>query len=113
MRRIERVQELIYREIAKLALGSMKQEGVVLSFTRVEVAPNLRSARVFFVTYPSHMLEEMLTRLKKAAPFLQKELNTRLRMRPVPRIIFAIDETEMQAAKVEDILRKLEIKDES
>lgn len=109
MRRLERVQELIHHQIGDLAARYVREAGTIVTFTRVEVAPNLRGARIFFVAYPSEKIPGVLVRLQKSAPFLQHELNKRLNMRPVPRIVFAIDRQEEEAAKVEDILRELEI----
>lgn len=108
MRRIERVQELIHHQVGDLAARYVHEAGTVTTFTRVEVAPNLKSARIFFVVYPSGKTQGVQERLQKAAPFLQNELNKRLKMRPVPRILFVPDKQEEEAAKVEDILRELE-----
>lgn len=110
-RRIERVSELIRREIAMIVRSEIGIKGVLITITRVEVSSDLQYVNTYFVTIPEESAEKALGQLKEHIFFIQQILNKRLRMRPVPKISFSIDSREQGAAKIDEIIRAIDESD--
>ena len=109
--RTTRVNELLRAEISELILREVKDprvtEGLV-TITEIRVSPDLRHATVFV----SHMgtdeqREKAMTGLKKAAPFMHRELVHRLKMRAIPELQFRFDPSIERGARLSDLIRKV------
>ena len=127
-KRVERVNELIKREIAQIILREIEfPKNTLVTVTRVETAPNLIETLVFisvmFTPHPEHIKRyvlggagpeqkssQVLNILNRRIFGLQQEINKRLRMRPIPKIIFRIESNIQEADRVERLLE--EIRDE-
>ncbi len=113
MKRLEQVNELIKEELSKI-LDRMIEfpEGVMVTLTRVEVSEDklYANAHVSFLhTRDGGVLEnEILKILGKNVYAVQQALNKKLRMRPVPKIRFFIDEAEKHRERIEELLSGLE-----
>ena len=105
-RRVERLNEQLRREISDILRRDVRDPRVgVPTVTRVEVTPDLWMARVFVRVVGSDLeRQEALTGLAAAAPFVRKALGG-LRMRRVPEIRFAADNTLEHALRIEELLR--------
>jgi ribosome-binding factor A len=80
-----------------------------LTLTRVKVTPDLQSARVYYTTLGDEAARrETGKALKRAMPFLRRQLGQRLRLRRVPELDFFYDESIAHADRVEKILHELE-----
>jgi len=106
-RRIEKVNVLI-REVIALILSRDVHfpEGALVTVTRISTSEDLYYAAVFISVLAGDETKEkeVLDQLRRSAGEIQHELNKRLRMRPVPRITFAIDEEEKRRERVEKLL---------
>jgi ribosome-binding factor A len=67
----------------------------------------LIKSKVFINIIPKEKEEIVIESLKKEVYHIQQKLNKNLKIRPVPKIIFKIDESVDKAAKVEAILNKI------
>ena len=105
-RRVERLNEQLLREISNILRRDVRDPRIgVPTVTRVEVTPDLWMARVFVRVVGSDLeRQEALTGLAAAAPFVRKALGG-LRMRRVPEIRFAADNTLEHALRIEELLR--------
>lgn len=107
-KRIERVNSLIQKELGQIILREIElPQDVLATLTRVESSIDLISARVYIAVLPQDKSERVLEILNKMVYILQKMLNKRLRMRPIPRIRFVKEKQNAEAAKVEEILESL------
>jgi ribosome-binding factor A len=89
--RHRRVAELIRQELAAILQREMHDPRVTqVSFTAVEVSPDLEHAKVWFTRYRGEP-EEALQGLSRAAGFLRTELSQRIKMRVVPKLTFQYD----------------------
>lgn len=107
--RLERVRQLLKEEIGSLVARS----GIFPPDLLVTVIGATLSSDLFYATmhvsvYPAEKTATALRQLESNIWELQQELNKRLRMRPVPKIRFMADQTEAEAEKIENMLRKLE-----
>jgi ribosome-binding factor A len=123
-RRIEKVADLLQTEIADLLRREVKHPAlndVMISITRVEVSPDLASARVHVSVMgrldasgdvtPSgdapEIEKEAMVALERTEPFIHHELMKRLRMRTVPRMKFLVDHSIAEGARITDLLREV------
>lgn len=106
--RIEQVNSLVKRILAEIIEKDFcLSRDLLISLTRVESSGNLQEANVFISVLPDKKREEIVAALNKEIYIFQEKLNKKLRMRPVPRIIFIGDNKPEEAQKVETILEKL------
>lgn len=111
MKRIEKVNELIKEELAKIIERMVEfPEGALVTVTRVEVSEDKLYANAFFSLLSGSGVSEIeiLNLLKKNVYIIQQALNKKLRIRPVPKIRFFIDEAEKKRERIEELLSNLE-----
>jgi ribosome-binding factor A len=107
-KRIQRVNQLIKREISQIILREIDSpKDTLITVTRVETTPNLIESRVFISVLPEENCEKIIKFLKKIIYQLQQKINKKLKMRPVPKIIFMEEKKTAEAARIEKILDEL------
>lgn len=110
-RRIERVNEVIKEVVSRIILREVEfSPGVLVTLTRVETAQDLRDSNIFISVLPEKDLDKTVGFLNKRAGALQKKLNEKLRMKPLPRIKFLAEKETAKAARIEAILEELKRK---
>jgi ribosome-binding factor A len=95
-RRLERLNSLLREEISDLIAHSLKDPRVaeMVSVTHVDVSPDLSTARVSVSILGSEEdRKPTLTALSSAAPFVRRELRSRLVIKRVPDLEFEYDDT--------------------
>ncbi len=109
-RRTLQVGELLREELTDIIRREVKDPRLGFwSITRVEVPPDLRSARVFVSVLGSD--EERvgtLRALSSAAGFIRHHLKPRLRMRQIPDLEFRDDRSMEHAEEIGRVLRGLD-----
>jgi ribosome-binding factor A len=105
--RIERVNQLIKKELARIILREIDfPKNVLVTLTRVDTSPNLIGTKVFLSTIPEGRAQETMDILNGNIYMLQQALNKRLIMRPMPKIMFREEKVVREAGRVEEILEK-------
>jgi len=106
--RIKKINELIKRELGKVILKEIDlPKDILVTITGVESSGNLQQSKVFVSVIPDKETKKVLEILKKEVYEFQQILNSRLRMRPVPKIRFLEEKELKEAERVEQILDKL------
>ncbi|MDO8560599.1 MAG: 30S ribosome-binding factor RbfA [bacterium] len=108
-KRIEKVNELIREVVSGIVLRSIQfPEGALVTVTRVDTSPDIHYANIFITVFSQNGgdAEAVIEIIKKDIGSIQHELNKKLRMRPVPRITFLIDEEEARRERIEELLKK-------
>jgi ribosome-binding factor A len=107
--RPERVGDQIRSELAQLLSRDVQDPGIgFLTLTHVRVTPDLQLARVYYTTLGDEKAQRDSARaLKRAAPFLKRQLGQRLRLRRVPELEFFYDESIARHDRIEQILQEL------
>lgn len=113
MKRLEKVNELIKEELAKIIDRMMEfPAGALVTVTRVEVSEDKLYANGYVSLLSARgngtAEIEVLKMLKKNIYGIQQALNKKLRIRPVPKIRFFIDEAEKKRERIEELLSGLE-----
>lgn len=106
--RIDQVNNLIQKVLAELIEKDFcSSRDILISLTRVECSGNLQEAKVFISVLPDRERQNIVNALEKDVFRFQQNLNKKLRMRPVPKIIFVGDRAPKEAQEVETILEHL------
>jgi len=107
-KRAERVSDQMKHEIADILMRKIKDPRIgFVTVTDVEVADDLRNAKVFVSVYGGDK-EETLKGLKSATAFIRLELGRRMRMRFIPELLFRFDATVERGAHIMELLHELE-----
>lgn len=103
-----RIAESIKRLLAEPLAMAGRDAGLgMLTVTDVEVASDLSVATVYvsaFATRATH--EEVLGHLRELRPDMRLLLARELRMKKVPAVQFAIDESIANGARINELLSK-------
>ena len=107
-RRTERVADLLLETLSELVLREVKDPRVgLVTFTRVDLSPDLRNATVYFSTFgDAEAGKQALGGLASAAGFLQGKAARLLRMRYAPELRFVYDLGFEHAARIDRLLRR-------
>ena len=107
--RQEKLGELITAEVSDLLRTRVKDPRVgFVSITHVEVSSDYRHAKIF-VSVMGNEEEQASTMkaLKHATGFLRHELASRLTLRYMPEIVFKLDTSIEQGARILDLIREV------
>ena len=109
--RRDRAAEEIRRELSNLLFeGLPKGETPSVFLDRVEIAPDLSTARVFVspsIPGQSYVEKELCGPLQEAEPWLRQQLFQRMRIRRVPKMKFCIDKGKEHAKRIEHLLAEV------
>ena len=105
--RPHRVAELLRERLALILLHKCADPRLQeLTLTQVEMSPDLKQARVFYVTHPHADATLVHQALDKAMGFIKREVARENMFRLMPEIIFLPDTGLDQAEKLEQLLRQ-------
>jgi ribosome-binding factor A len=111
-KRLQRINSLLKEEIGKIILREIEfPSDILLTVTRVETTPNLIESKVYISVMPEKRIQETLNFLDRRIYFLQKKLDEKLKMRPIPKIRFIEEKRTREAARVEELLENLKNKE--
>ena len=109
MGRMDRINALMKREIAKILLQDLQDPRFqFVSITQVSVSPDLENARVFFSFLGERgQMPGIQGALENAAGMVRRLVSQRMDLRHTPRIEFLYDPSLEYSANVEDVLEKI------
>ncbi len=111
-RRVERVAELIRREVSQMLISGIKDDRVgagMVSVTSVDVSGDLQHARIFVSIYGTEEAQqETMEGLAAATSFVRRQVGSRLGLRRTPVVVFAQDTSLERGTKVLALLNQLE-----
>ncbi len=104
--RHRRIESELQRVLAELVGRAVKDPRVGnLTITAVALAPDMASARVYFVPFGTdHDPESVRAALSHAAGFLRGEAGRRLRLRHAPRLEFVFDDSLDRAQHLTELI---------
>ncbi len=106
--RLKRTDELLREAVAELILTRVSDPRIgFVSVTGVQISPELDTARVYVTVLGNEEVRKTaLAGLKSAAPYLQAELNKRVRLRRTPKLRFVYDDSLDRGLRVQEALRE-------
>ena len=104
-----RVQETLRQEISKIVQGEMKDPRIgFITITKVDLTKDLRYARIYFSILGEDKEKKLaLKGLNSAKGYIKGLLAERIKLRLMPEIVFAIDESLGHAKHIYDILDQI------
>ena len=108
--RNEKVSALVRDEIGAILLHELDLTvDALVTVTRAVLSEDGAHVRVFVSVLPENLAEIVLKEITKNIYNYQQLLNKQLRIRPVPKMYFVIDDTEAEASKIEKLIDSVEI----
>ena len=105
--RSQRVAELLRERLALILLHKCDDPRLQeLTLTQVEMSPDLKQARIFYVTHPNADATLVHQALDKAMGFIKREVARENMFRLMPEIIFLPDQGLDRVEKLEQLLRQ-------
>lgn len=107
-RRIDRVNQLLREELARLVRREVKDPRVHdVTVTGVETSSDLAHAKVYVRTLREESpVEEAIRGLESAEGFLRRTLGRELHLRRIPEFRFEADRTLERARRIEALLEE-------
>jgi ribosome-binding factor A len=107
--RIPQLNSLIQQEVASLMIKEIEfPDGVFVTVSRAEVAPDAESAKVWLSVFPNEQAEAALEIVNHRIAHLQAIINKRLVMKFVPKLTFMLDHAEEKVASLNALLDAVE-----
>ena len=106
------------KEISSVISSKLRNKypelSAIISITEADVAPDLKSAKVFVSIYDpdAERAANSFEILKQNAGFIRRELAAVMRLRTVPELRFHLDESMDYGAKIDKILDGLDVGDD-
>ena len=106
--RLERVSELLQRELAMLILNEIADPRVKgVTITTVKMTPDLQHARIYFTVLDETQIKTSARALNHAVGFLRRRIAQAIQLRVVPDLFFVYDESLREAQHLTQILNSL------
>lgn len=112
-KRLGRVEEEIKKEISSIISFDIKNPEVtgLVSVTKVNVTPDLKTARIFVSVINAKNTKATLRGLKNSTGFIRSELSKKIYLKYTPDIIFEYDDSMEYGQKIDTILNNINNKD--
>ncbi len=107
---IDRLREDFHREIAWAIANRVRDPRVpeVVTVTEIRLAPDTRNATVMVSIFGNeNTQQEAVGVLNKAAPFIQKVVAERIRIKHFPKLYFKIDKSLDYTEHLNELLNKI------
>jgi len=106
--RVKKIQELVHHHVAEVLQRDFRFSGAMVTVIAARVSSQRQHASVYISIIPKQKQKEAMAALQKFVYRIQQALNKQLRIRPVPKIRFVLDESGEQAAHIDQILKSVE-----
>jgi ribosome-binding factor A len=100
---------MLARIFERAPLRDPDLQGVTITVTEVRMSPDLRHALCFVLPLGGGDAAKLVTALTRAAPYLRSRLAEEMRLRTMPTVAFASDESFERAAAVDRLLHRPEV----
>lgn len=110
-RRMAQINQLLREQIGEILIREEKDAFErSLTVTEVRTSGDMSQARVYVMTHRNVGDSDEMQQegsLEKVAERVQRELGPRIHLKRTPKLIFQLDETAEQAAKIEALLERV------
>ena len=111
--RSQRLEGELQKVLAEVIREDLKDPRLsLITITDVKVARDLSFAKIFISHLDDEKAKAGLDALNKGKGFIRKQIGMKLKLRIVPEIAFFLDDTLNYSLKINEILRKIDVKDD-
>ena len=108
--RLERVNELMRRELGELINREVSFEAALVTVQQVDITPDLKSAHVYVSVMGSpEQCKKALATLHASRKNLQHLLSKRVVLKFTPQLHFKLDDTIERGTRIINILEQIDI----
>lgn len=108
-----RVGEEIRHALANIfmreEIHSMELLGVSITVSEVRVSPDLKNATAYIMPLAGKDKQGLLEALKKSSPEIRHLVSKRVKLRHVPKIFFALDDSYDEAQRINKLLNQPDV----
>lgn len=107
--RMNRIDEQLKEEISKIIDQEIHDPNFtgLVSVSKVKTTPDLRYARVFVTMIGCKSQKENLAILKKSSGYIRTLIAKRVNLRITPELVFEFDESIEYGARIDKILKDM------
>lgn len=109
--RMSRINSEMQKALAEIISNRMRNpefEGLIISVTKVETAPDIKTARVYISVLSTLETKKLVVEtLNRAKGFIRHELSRLIRLKTIPDLDFRLDNSLEEGQKIMDIIDKL------
>ena len=102
----EEIRHALARILGRGELRDPELATAQITVTEVRVGPDLKSATVFVTPFAGGDASTLVKALKRAAPYLRRELAHQAVLRTVPSLRFEADRSFDQATRIDSLLKE-------
>ncbi|MEK6745513.1 MAG: 30S ribosome-binding factor RbfA [Pseudomonadota bacterium] len=88
---------------------SMELFGASITVSEVRVSPDLKNATAFVMPLAGKNKDGLLEALKKSSPEIRHLVSKRVKLRHVPKIFFALDDSYEEAERINNLLKQPDV----
>ena len=112
--RTVRIAELVQRELGDFLHTRYRSEAVMITVTGVEVAPDLKTGRIFFgVLGDDSLIEEKMAWVQGKRTEIRRELAKRIPIKHSPAWELLLDHAAERGSRILNLLDEIESKETS
>jgi ribosome-binding factor A len=113
--RVERLQDQIKKVVSEIIQKKVNDPNIgFLTITDVEVSKDLKHAKVFYSVYgDTRSRQDTAKALKKARGFILRELAREIRIKKLPELVFAPDNSLERGLRIQELLKQIESESDS
>lgn len=107
--RLNRINEELRKELSKLVTFELKNPKItgMVSVTKVKITPDFKFAQVYVSLLNSKNIKKTMEGLKESSGFLKFQIAKTINLRITPELVFELDDSLEQGARIESILKEL------
>jgi len=108
--RLERVNELLKRELGDLLRREVSFEAALVTVQQVDITPDLKHAHVYISVMGNEaQTKAAMARLHDSRPHLQQLLSKRVVLKYTPHLHFKLDDTIERGTRIINLLESIDI----
>ncbi len=105
--RTRRVAELVQAELSRLFIAEFQDPGSgLITVTRVEMTPDLLTARVFLSVFGTGDPAALIERLGRSKSYIRRTLASRVKLKYNPELFFALDPGPGHQERIDRIIEE-------
>ncbi len=110
-RRQKKVSSLLKEALSRLLIESIQDSSSsLITVSKVEMTPDLKTARVYLSCLSQEPNPSILEKLEKRMGYLRRSIASRTNLKYNPMLIFLIDPTRAYEENIDKILERLKKK---
>jgi len=112
MRKIERLNEQLKAELASLIVKEAPLPNGLITVSFVDCSTDLKHVKIGISVLPEKYWPSVLKKMNRLSGHFSRILRSKLSIRQIPKFNWLLDTTESQAAKIEEIIKKIKEEEE-